>query len=375
MSINPQINEELDVVRSYTSPHEGGQELAPAIVDALKPKGFFSLLLPDGLGGAQLDYPDYIKLVMQFAMIDASTAWCVNQGSVLASLARLIAPEDARKIWYRPGISIANGPPAGECFSQHGAEGYELTGCWNFSSGIAHADWLVGVASTNFQHGTRSPMMHLLPKSSAIIDKDWDVNGLRQTGSYQFSTKSLRIPDRLVFAYEIREDDPPLYQIPLNLLFAGGFAAVALGTSRTAIDRAIELCKTKIKRFTKDAMHLDNATQDKIGQAEATWQAANAFLENTVDQTWQAICQLGVCPKENKYQLRLAATHAIRQAKAATTLVYDLCSTDSIRRSEPIHRCFQDLHVIAQHLQGRPEIYALVGGHKLGQDIQSYLVD
>ena len=375
MSLNAQINEELDLVRSYTSPHQAGQELAPAIVDALKLKGFFSLLLPHDLGGAQLDYPDYINLVMQFATIDASTAWCVNQGSVLASLARLIAPEDAREIWYSPAISIANGPPAGECFSQQDTEGYELSGCWNFSSGIAHADWLIGVASTNFQDGTRKPMMHLLPKSSAVIDKDWDVNGLRQTGSYQFRTDSLRIPERLAFPYEIRKDDPPLYQIPLNLLFAGGFAAVALGTSRTAIDRAIELCKTKIKRFTKVAMHLENATQDKIGQAEATWQAANAFLVNTVDQTWQEICQQGVCPKENKYQLRLAATHAIRQAKAATNLVYDLCSTDSIRRSEPVHRCFQDLHVIAQHLQGRPEVYGIVGGYKLGLIVQSYLVD
>lgn len=375
MSFNTQINHQLELVRHYTSPDDNNQELAPEIVGALKPEGFFSLLLPAELGGAQLGYPDYINLVMQFATIDASTAWCINQGSVLASLARLVTPETARTIWHDAAVSIANGPPAGACQSQQNAEGYELTGCWNFSSGIAHADWLIGVANTTLQDGTRKPMMHLLPKSSASIDKSWDVNGLQQTGSYQFTTDSLHVPEQMAFAYEIRTGDPPLYQIPLNLLFAGGFAAVALGTSRAAIDHAITRSQSKIKRFAKEAMQLDSTTQEVIGHAEATWQAARAYLVNTVEQTWQRTCEEGVCPKGHKYQLRLAATHAIRQAKAATDLVYDLCSTDSIQRADPIHRCFQDIHVISQHLQGRPEVYGIVGRYKLGLPVQSYLVD
>ena len=56
-------------------------------------------------------------------------------------------------------------------------------------------------------------------------------------------------------------------------------------------------------------------------------------------------------------------------------MVYDLCSTDSIHHSEPIHRCFLDVHVISQHLQGRLEVYAIVGRYKPGLPVQSYLVD
>ena len=96
---------------------------------------------------------------------------------------------------------------------------------------------------------------------------------------------------------------------------------------------------------------------------------------STVEQTWLTTIEKGICPKESKYQLRLAATHAIQQAKVATDMVYDLCSTDSIHQSEPIHRCFQDVHVISQHLQGRPEVYAIVGRYKPGLPVQSYLVD
>ena len=217
--------------------------------------------------------------------------------------------------------------------------------------------------------------MRLLPKSSVVINKKWDVTGLRQTGSYEFSVEAKLVPKHLTFAYENKGGEFPLYQIPLNLLFAGGFAAVALGTSRAAIDQAIERCSRKIKGFAKQPMQQESSTRDVIGQAEATWQAARIYLVSTVERIWVTTIAKGICPEEHKYQLRLAATHAIRQAKVATDMVYDLCSTDSIHQSDPIHRCFQDVHVISQHLQARPEVYAIVGSYILGLPEQSYLLD
>ena len=122
-------------------------------------------------------------------------------------------------------------------------------------------------------------------------------------------------------------------------------------------------------------MRQGSATQDVIGQTEAAWQAARSNLVSTIEQTWLTTIEKGICPKDSKYQLRLAASHVIRQAKVVTDMVYDLCSTDSIHQSELIHRCFQNVHVISQHLQARPEVYAIVGRHKLGLPAQSYLVD
>ena len=77
------------------------------------------------------------------------------------------------------------------------------------------------------------------------------------------------IPKHLAFTYQIKKGEGPLYQIPLNLLFSGEFAAVALGTSRAAIDHAIERCSRKINRFTKETIQHDSETQDVIGHAEA----------------------------------------------------------------------------------------------------------
>ena len=74
MVIKKKYNDLLGIVRDHTHPGDSRQELAPEIVSALKPKGYFSLLLPRSLGGAQVDYPHYIDLVLNFAQVDASTA-------------------------------------------------------------------------------------------------------------------------------------------------------------------------------------------------------------------------------------------------------------------------------------------------------------
>jgi alkylation response protein AidB-like acyl-CoA dehydrogenase len=305
---------------------------------------------------------------------DGSTGWCVNQGSVLASLARSLPLETAREIWHSPGVTLANGPPAMKCESKETDIGYLLTGTWSFSSGINHSDWLIGMAPVKVDGETKAFLWHFLPKQHAQIENNWDVNGLKATGSYQFSVANLAIPRSHTVAIEIRPDDPPLYQIPMNLLFAGGFAAVALGVSRAALDFTEARLQKKIKRFDKHTMNQDTLTQDRIARAEALWLSADAYLHNTVDKVWASVNKLGHCPFEDKIALRLAATHVIRQAKDVTDITYDLCSTDSIFKTQDIQKRFQDMHVISQHLQGRPEIYGLVGKHYLGLDADSHLI-
>ena len=121
--------------------------------------------MPKPLGETQVDYPDYLDLVLNFVKADASTAWCINQSSVLGSLTCLVDEDTVKTIWNRSDISLVNSPPVGSCKNRETTEGYLLTSSWNSNSGISHADWLISIASTEMQDGTQSPMMHLLPKS------------------------------------------------------------------------------------------------------------------------------------------------------------------------------------------------------------------
>jgi len=104
------------------------------------------------------------------------------------------------------------------------------------------------------------------------------------------------------------------------------------------------------------------------------WQSADAYLHQSVATVWDAIGEVGHCSQDNKIKLRIAATHVIRQSKEVTDIAYELCGTNSIIAESDLQTRFQDMHVITQHLQGRPEIYSLVGKHYLGLAVKSPLL-
>ena len=57
------------------------QDLAADMAD----EGLFRLLVPRSLGGAELDFIEYLRIVEIFARADGSVAWCVNQNNVFAT--------------------------------------------------------------------------------------------------------------------------------------------------------------------------------------------------------------------------------------------------------------------------------------------------
>ncbi|XOV89684.1 MAG: acyl-CoA dehydrogenase family protein [Pseudomonadota bacterium] len=361
------INALIAEVRERADEIDEGGTLPADLATRLKSAGLFSLLLPASLGGPQIHFPDFVQLVQSFAEADASTAWCINQGSVLATLAARMPVGVARQIWHAPEVAIANGPPM-DCVLRTETDPPQLTGQWIFSSGINHADYLAGVA----RRDDGVSCWCFFPTEQAEINSHWPVNGLRGTASYSFAVKQLPVQQGLVLPMSEPPTGAPLYHIPMNLMFACGFAAVSLGVARAAITFTIERVKSKIKRFQNHPMAEDQVIQAEIGKAEADYLAAHALLHGAVADIWREIeTPLDL---DERMKLRLAATHALRMGKTCTDRMYDLCSTDSIFKGNDIQRRFQDAHVISQHLQGRPENYQLAGRYLLDLPIDRTMI-
>ena len=68
-------------------------------------------------------------------------------------------------------------------------------------------------------------------------------------------------------------------------------------------------------------------------------------------------------------QVRTTSAHGIRLAAQIIDTVYNAAGATSAYEDNLIQRHFQDIHVITQHLQGRPAHYELVGRYWLGLSI------
>src|SRR6202008_59006 len=86
-------------LRGCASQIDARRELPPAIIDKLVEGGFFRMLLPRSLRGAELLPADYVPIIEAIAEIDASTAWCLNQNSGCSMTAAYFSAEAAQEIF------------------------------------------------------------------------------------------------------------------------------------------------------------------------------------------------------------------------------------------------------------------------------------
>ena len=352
---------------------ERDRELPIELANEIGDKGFFRMLVPKTLAGAEIDLMEYLSVIQTFAEADGSTGWCVNQNAVFATTAATMPEETAREVWSNQRAVVANGPPTfAEAVPVDG--GYRLTGRWNFSSGCRHATWMAALAP--IQHLDRDKAAStndkdvrilLVPKNEVDLVDVWRVNGLRGTGSFSFEVQDLFVPSIRTFDPSDKpRESGPLYVMRTALLFPSGFACVALGVARAALNSAIEVAGGKTPGLDKDILRDKPVVQRQIGQAEAVWGSARAFLLEAASAAWESACKIRRLNLEERLRLRLASTHAIRMAADVVDIAYNVCGSDSIFTDNPIQRRFQDAHVITQQLQGRMAHYETAGQFFLG---------
>ena len=360
---------------------DADRQIPAELAGEMAGKGFFRLLLPRSLGGAELPHPDFRRILEVFAEVDASTAWCINQNNVFSTDCVRMPEETAREIWGEERAVVTNGPPSSSAKAIPVDGGYRLSGHWDFSSGSTHATWIAaltpvvktdgGSAGLAGPGGRPEMRIMLLPKKGVNFVDLWQVNGLRGTGSFSFELEDVFIPNHRTYSQgDPCRENGPIYVIPRTLLFGSGFATVALGVARAALKKAIELATEKTPLRSTTVLQDQTTTQRLIGEAEATWRSADAYLRESAGAVWQSACQNRSLETGERIQLRLAATHAITMAAKTVDIAYNLCGSDAIFSGNPIHRKFQDIHVVTQHAQGRPVHYETAGQFLLGMEPQ-----
>jgi indole-3-acetate monooxygenase len=355
---------------------ERRRELPEPLVEALIERGLFRLLLPRALGGAELHPASYVKVIEEIAKHDASAAWCLGQACGCTMTAAYLDPQVAQEIFGpRRGI-VAWGPP-GPAEAQAVPGGYRLSGTWSFASGSHHATWLGAHVPILEADGTpqrrpdRGPVMRtlLFPKASAKFTDIWHVIGLRGTGSDSYTVTDLFVPKEytVLREAEAKPRQPGLlYAFSSSNIYASGFAGVALGIARSALDAFVELARDKIPRGAKSTLRDNNVIQAQVAQSEARLGASRAFLLGALDQIWREADAAGQLTVDHNTTIRLASTWAIHQTREVVDTAYHAAGATAIFESNPFERRFRDIHTVVQQYQGRQAHFETVGQVLLG---------
>ncbi len=112
------------------------QHLLQQLIDAR----LFDIVLPQALGGLEVDIITMMKIVEEVSIADGATGWTLGIGAGTSIIAASLDEDVAREI-FTPG-AITGGPvaPMGRATPVDG--GYRVTGRWQFASGSQHCAWL-----------------------------------------------------------------------------------------------------------------------------------------------------------------------------------------------------------------------------------------
>jgi alkylation response protein AidB-like acyl-CoA dehydrogenase len=357
---------------------ERERELPAELLSALHAARMFRMLTPRSLGGDEVDPVTYFEAMQILARADASTAWCIGQGSTGAMAAVYLAPRVAQAIFGDARAVVASGPLPHKSKAIAVAGGYRVTGQWSYASGSRHATFMGGHCIVCEADGTPRigpdgkpppPRTMLFPRSSASFEDVWQVIGLKGTGSDNYSVTDVFVPEDYSYTRDLpadRREAGPLYGFSIFSMFGISFAGVGIGIARGMLDDFIALAAKKAPALSQVTLR-DNATiQSLVGFSEARLQAGRALVIATYRELWPVAASGRAFTLDERLRMRMATCYAIQQAKDVVDACYHAAGATAIFEASPFERRFRDMHAVTQQTQGQFANFELVGQGLLG---------
>ncbi|WP_051580670.1 acyl-CoA dehydrogenase family protein [Pseudonocardia acaciae] len=330
-------------------------QLPAEIVRACLDAGLYRLCLPGELGGARVPLPDSVEAIERLSYADGSVGWCAVVANVGASLLAGIDRRQAAVIAAVPErLCIAGGFPAtGRGVRADG--GYLLTGRWSFASGARAATWLLGgmtVPPAGDGDGDGDGpawLVGFFPAEQARIVPNWDVIGLRATGSHDVVADEVLVPaGRTTPLVGPRWSNDPIAAVPF---FALGplLGAVPLGIARRALDELVKLAGTRVRFGQPRPLAADPGFQDRFTSVLARLGAARSYLADRAAEVWRTAVAGEVTPMAQA-GAALAVGEAAEAALDAVQFAHREAGTAAIRADGVLTRCLTDTMVATRHV-------------------------
>ena len=337
---------------------EALRHMTDTTVQAFKESELYYLTLPEELGGPELPLVESLEVLEIISRADGASGWCLMVGNIEVGTGAAYLPDAGlATVFANPKdlLIAGQGIPNGVARPTDG--GYVIEGNWSYGSGIHHADFIHTGCVMLDENGNRrttdtgGPEIRicLVDRKHVEIKDNWDVLGLRATGSFDYSIPELFVPGEQTHDFATHEPLRGSYQFTLGLTgyTAWGHTGFALGVGRRALDELTTLAQTKGNAF--GLMGDAPSFQEKYARAEASLRAARAFCYAAWDDVCESMARQEPASLSQIALVRLAMRHIHEVVSDVCTFAHKAGGGVSLRQS-PLQRCYRDIHAGTQHI-------------------------
>lgn len=328
-------------------------------VAELQSAGLLRALQPRAFGGYEVDPRTFFEIQTILAEGCMSTAWIYGVMGVHPWQLARYPIEAQREVWAddHSALICSTYMPAAKVTVVEG--GYRISGRWGFSSGSEHCQWIFlgGIIPPDgdfaAEHGT-----FLLPRSDYQIERNWDVLGLRGTGSHDIVVEDAFVPAHRVQRTNncTLEATPgrlvntnPIYAIPFAQVFSRAVSTSAIGALQGAIN---EFRDNAAKHIGKHGARTadDPVAQTAVAEAMITVDGLRLVLERNYEHL-MSLARAGEYPDtETRLLYRYQSAYVTNICAERVNDLLRSMAASGLYNTNPVARLFRDLHQARGHI-------------------------
>jgi alkylation response protein AidB-like acyl-CoA dehydrogenase len=351
------------VADTHAAEGDAKGQLSQPVVDALHRERLLAMWVPTTLGGSELDVVSSLQVIEHLSYGDPSTGWVAMAASLAIGTGAAYLKDEAVDDLFGAGrfpVIAGQGTRPGTAVPDGG--GFRLSGSWSFASGIKHSSHIHTLAVIE---GTGEPRIFVLPVEQATLIDNWDVLGLRGTGSIDYRIDNVFVRDAYT---HFAVTDEPLRGGDLYRLGIIGFAIIchsgwACGIGRRLLDEIADRVQSGIGRSGTHAG--SESFHEQYARAEATYRSARALVYESWAEVKETLARGGRISVRQHTMLRLAMSHMKWASHDVSEFVYRTAGTLALR-SGTIQRLFRDMHAGTQHIVAAPPVMRAAGRELAG---------
>jgi alkylation response protein AidB-like acyl-CoA dehydrogenase len=347
------------VVSGEAARGEAKGRLTDETVAALRDNGFFGMWIPRCFGGSETGPVEFLSVIEQISYSDGSTGWVLMAAQVAMGTAAAYLESGAANALFGKRMPVIAGQGAPNGRAEVDGKGYRLSGKWSYGSGLLHSEY-IHTGALVYENGAPRMLpggkfqdirIFIVPIERAKLTGNWDVLGLRATGSVDYTIDDVYVPEEMTHlqSANIAVQGGGLYRLRIFGLSTIGHTGFALGIGRRILDELAALARQETgrpqilpQRGGGESFH------EQFGLAEAKVRASRAFAYEAWREI-EAALDRGDEPNTRQITLaRLALNYATSAIAEVCAFAYHYGGGIALRDGI-LQRCFRDMHAGIQH--------------------------
>lgn len=357
------------VLASYAEAMEAARALGPRLrarvpeaerlrrlpddtVADLLDSGLCGVMKPRRFGGSELGAETLIDVSVELAAQCASSGWVYMLWAAHMWLLALWPSAAQEEVFADPGM-VASSVVSTAGAVERVDGGYRWTGRGFFSSGVDHCQWLTAAISVRDEEaGAEGRKWFLIPRADFEVIDDWQVIGLRGTGS-----KTLVVTDAFIPLRRVLDDTDiqrgtspgravnphPMYGAIAQANFTAAMAAPAIGAARGLLAAYAGKLRPRAASATAGA----TTSMARYAAVAAQVDAVHALtVSNARRYATRPAAEVG---PEGRAKCKRDYAYTAQQARKAANAIYEECGGSGLAESSDLQRTWRDANAAAAH--------------------------